>query len=426
MNSTDWFELLGVFVLIAVVGVMAGSETAITRMSRARAYKLVEEKRRGAQSLRRIVENVPPYLNVVLWVTLLATTGGTTLAAILAARHLGSWSEVVATTGMTLLLFIFAEVTPKTFAIQQTDRVALRVAPLVVALTRLLGPVASVLIKIANVVMPGKGLPQGPFVTEEEIRAMAEVASDEAVIEEEEADLIHSIFEFGDTLVREVMVPRPDIVAAPIESGATHVLDLMLRHGYSRIPVYRATIDEIEGVVYAKDLLRHLHAGKPEVPLDTIMREPYFVPETKKVSELLREMQQKRVHIAIVLDEYGSVVGLATIEDLLEELVGEIADEYDREEPQIEPVDEDTFRVNGRLSIDDVNELLDVDLPHEEWDTVAGLMYGLLGSVPTQGETVTYDHLTFVAEKVQGRRIAKVLIKRGPEPDREQAEAAVE
>jgi CBS domain containing-hemolysin-like protein len=426
MNSTDWFELLGVFVLIAVVGVMAGSETAITRMSRARAYKLVEEKRRGAQSLRRIVENVPPYLNVVLWVTLLATTGGTTLAAILAARHRGSWSEVVATTGMTLLLFIFAEVTPKTFAIQQTDRVALRVAPLVVALTRLLGPVASVLIKIANVVMPGKGLPQGPFVTEEEIRAMAEVASDEAVIEEEEADLIHSIFEFGDTLVREVMVPRPDIVAAPIESGATHVLDLMLRHGYSRIPVYRATIDEIEGVVYAKDLLRHLHAGKPEVPLDTIMREPYFVPETKKVSELLREMQQKRVHIAIVLDEYGSVVGLATIEDLLEELVGEIADEYDREEPQIEPVDEDTFRVNGRLSIDDVNELLDVDLPHEEWDTVAGLMYGLLGSVPTQGETVTYDHLTFVAEKVQGRRIAKVLIKRGPEPDREQAEAAVE
>jgi CBS domain containing-hemolysin-like protein len=425
MSSTDWFELLGVFVLIACVGVMAGSETAITRINRARAYKLVEEKRRGAQSLLRIVENVPPYLNVVLLLTLLATIGGTTLATILATRHLGSWAEVASTAGMTLLLFIFAEVTPKTFAIQQTDRVALRVAPLLVALTRLLGPVARGLIKIANVIMPGKGLPQGPFVTEEEIRAMAEVASEEAVIEEEEADLIHSIFEFGDTLVREVMVPRPDIVAAPIESGATHVLDLMLRHGYSRIPVYRNTIDEIEGVVYAKDLLRHLHAGKPEVPLDTIMREPYFVPETKKVSELLKEMQQKRVHIAIVLDEYGSVVGLATIEDLLEELVGEIADEYDREEPQIEPVDEDTFRVNGRLSIDDVNELLDVDLPHDEWDTVAGLMYGLLGSVPTQGETVTYDHLTFVAEKVQGRRIAKVLIKRGPEPE-EQADAAVE
>jgi magnesium and cobalt exporter, CNNM family len=425
MTSTDWGELLGVLLLIAAVGVMAASETAITRTTRARAYKLVEEKRRGAQSLLRIVENLAPYLNVVLLLTLLATIGGTTLATILASRHLGNWSEVVSTVGMTLLLFIFAEVTPKTFAIQQPDRVALRVAPLLVALTRILGPVARVLIKVANLIMPGKGLPQGPFVTEEEIRVMAEMASDEEAIEEGEKELIHSIFEFGDTLVREVMVPRPDIVAAPIESGVRHVLDLMLRHGYSRIPVYRENIDEIEGIVYAKDLLRHLHAGKPDVPLDRIMREPYFVPETKKVAELLREMQQKRVHIAIVLDEYGSVAGLATIEDLLEELVGEIADEYDREEPQIEPVDEDTYRVNGRLSIDDVNELLDVDLPHDEWDTVAGLMYGLLGSVPTQGETVKYDHLTFTAEKVQGRRIAKVLIRR-EKPDEEEEAAAVE
>ncbi|HYT79293.1 MAG TPA: hemolysin family protein [Actinomycetota bacterium] len=418
MTSTDWGELLGILVLILAVGIMAASETAIIRMNRARAYKLLEEKRRGAQSLLRIVENVAPYLNVVLLLTLLATIGGTTLATILASRHLGGWSEVVSTAGMTLLLFIFAEVTPKTFAVQHTDRVGLRVAPLIVALTRVLGPVANVLIKVANLVMPGKGLPQGPFITEQEIRAMAEVASEEEAIEEEEKDLIHSIFEFGDTLVREVMVPRPDIVAAPVRSGAPHVLDLMLRHGYSRIPVYRENIDEIEGVVYAKDLLRHLHAGKGDVALDTIMREPYFVPETKKVSELLREMQQRRVHIAICLDEYGSVAGLATIEDLLEELVGEIADEYDREEPQMEPVDEDTYRVNGRLSIDDVNELLDVDLPHEEWDTVAGLMYGLLGSVPTQGETVTFDNLTFVAEKVQGRRISKVLIKREKHPQK--------
>jgi magnesium and cobalt exporter, CNNM family len=422
MTSTDWGELLGVFALIAAVGLMAASETAITRTTRARAYKLVEEKRRGAQSLLRIVENVAPYLNVVLLLTLLATIGGTTLATILATRHFENWAELISTVGMTLLLFVFAEVTPKTFAIQQTDRVALRVAPLLVALTRLLGPVANVLIKVANWVAPGKGLPQGPFVTEEEIRVMAEMASDEEAIEEGEKELIHSIFEFGDTLVREVMVPRPDIIAAPIAAGARHVLDLMLRHGYSRIPVYRENIDEIEGIVYAKDLLRHLHAGKPDVALNTIMREPYFVPETKKVAELLREMQQRRVHIAIVLDEYGSVAGLATIEDLLEELVGEIADEYDREEPQIEPVDEDTYRVNGRLSIDEVNELLDVDLPHDEWDTVAGLMYGLLGSVPTQGETVRYDHLTFIAEKVQGRRIAKVLIRR--EKSEEETEAA--
>jgi CBS domain containing-hemolysin-like protein len=360
----------------------------------------------------RIAENPAEYLNVTLLLMLLAQLGGTTLATVVAVRQLEQLGEWVATGAMTLLLFEFAEVTPKTFALQHTDRVALRLAPIIVAVTTAVGPVARLLIKVANVVMPGKGLPQGPFVTEQEIKAMAEMASDEEVIEEEEKELIHSIFEFGDTLVREVMVPRPDIVAAPVESSMREVLDLVLRHGYSRIPVYRGSLDEIVGVVYAKDLLRHLHAGKEDVPLEKIMREPYFVPETKKIADLLRDMQQKRVHIAIVTDEYGSVAGLVTIEDLLEELVGEIADEYDREEPQIEPVDDMTYRVNGRLSIDDVNELLEVELPHEEWDTVGGLLYGLLGAVPTQGETVTYDHLQFTAEKVQGRRIAKVLIKR--------------
>jgi CBS domain containing-hemolysin-like protein len=424
-KSLDWVEIAFVFLLIALAAMLAAAETSITRINRVRAYRLQEEGRRGAKALVRIADNPAQYLNVILFLTLLVQLGGTTLATVIAVRHLHQLGEIVATAAMTILLFVLAEVTPKTFAIQQTDRVGLRLAPFIVALTALVGGIAKFLIKFSNWIMPGKGLPQGPFVTENEIRAMAEVASEEESIEEGEKELIHSIFEFGDTLVREVMIPQPDIIAAPVAAGARHVLDLMLRHGYSRIPVYRENIDEIEGIVYAKDLLRHLHAGKPDVALNTIMREPYFVPETKKVAELLREMQRKRVHIAIVLDEYGSVAGLATIEDLLEELVGEIADEYDREEPQIEPVDEDTYRVNGRLSIDDVNELLDVDLPHEEWDTVAGLMYGLLGSVPTQGETVRYDHLTFIAEKVQGRRIAKVLIKR-EKPDEESEAAAVE
>jgi CBS domain containing-hemolysin-like protein len=426
VSGPDWGELLGIIFLVLLVFVLAASETAIIRTNRARAYRLVEEKRRGAQSLLKITENVAPYLNVVLLLTLVATIGGTTLATILTTRHLHRWGEWVATAGMTVLLFVFAEVTPKTWAVQQTDRVALRIAPLIVALTRAFGPVARVLIAMANVLMPGKGLRQGPFVTEEEIRAMAEVASEEESIEEEEKELIHSIFEFGDTLVREVMVPRPDMVAAPIDSGLRAVLDLMLKHGYSRIPVYKGTIDDIVGVVYAKDVLRHMHAGKENVALENLMREAYFVPETKKVSELLREMQSRRVHIAIVLDEYGSTAGLVTIEDLLEELVGEIADEYDREEPQLEPIDDRTYRVDGRMPVDDVNELLGVELPHDEWDTVAGLMYGLLGSVPTQGETVTFDGLTFTAERVQGRRIAKILIRRVEPEAQEQPEPAAQ
>jgi len=424
LTALDWTELGVVLSLIAVAALLAASETAISRMSRVRAYHLREEGRRGAKAAVRIAEDPARYLNVVLLLVLLAQLGGTTLATVVAIRHLHQVGEWVATGIMTLLLFMFAEVTPKTFAVQQTDRVALRLAPVIVGITLAIGPVARFLISVANVVMPGKGLPQGPFVTEQEIKAMAEMASDEEVIEEGEKELIHSIFEFGDTLVREVMVPRPDLVAAPINSAMRQILDLVLRHGFSRIPVYRNTLDEIVGVVYAKDLLRHLHAGKENVPLDTIMREPFFVPETKKIDDLLREMQLRRVHIALVTDEYGSVAGLVTIEDLLEELVGEIADEYDREEPQIEPVDEQTYRVNGRLSIDDVNELLDVKLPHEEWDTVAGLMYELLGAVPTQGETVTYDNITLTAEKVQGRRIAKVLIRKLA--SEEEAEQAVE
>ena len=414
MTSVDWWELVAVLALVAAAALLASAEVSITRMSRFRAYHFQEEGKRGANAMVRIAENPARYLNVVLLLTLLTQLGGTTLAGVVAIRHLHHLGELIATGAMTLILFVFAEVSPKTFTVQHTDRVALRVAPFIVALAAAVGPLAAGLIRLSNVLLPGAGLPQGPFVTEQEIRAMAEVASEDKSIEEGEADLIHSIFEFGDTLVREVMVPRPDMVAAPIASGVQQVLDLMLKHGYSRIPVFGETIDQIEGVVYAKDLLRHQHAGKDTVPIDKIMREPYFVPDSKKVSDLLREMQQRRVHIAIVLDEYGSTAGLVTIEDLLEEIVGEIADEYDREEPEIETVDPDTFRVAGRMSIDDLNELLDVDLPHDEWDTVGGLMYGLLGSVPTQGETVTYENLTFTAEKVQGRRIAKVLIERAP------------
>ena len=424
LSPLDWTEIAVVLGLIVLAGLLAAAETAISRMSRIRAFHLQDEGRRGGRALVRIAENPAQYLNVVLLLVLLVQLGGTTLAAVVAIRHLHQIGEWVATGAMTLLLFVFAEVTPKTFAVQHTDRVAIRLAPVIVAITLGVGPFARLLIGLANVVLPGKGLPQGPFVTEQEIRAMAEVASEEEVIEEGEKELIHSIFEFGDTLVREVMVPRPDLVAAPMNSSMRQVLDLVLRHGFSRIPVYRNTLDDIEGVVYAKDLLRHLHAGKENVSLDTIMREPFFVPETKKIDDLLRAMQVRRVHIALVTDEYGSVAGLVTIEDLLEELVGEIADEYDREEPQIEPVDDNTYRVNGRLSIDELNELLDAKLPHDESDTVAGLMYGLLGAVPTQGETVTYDNISFMAEKVQGRRIAKVLVRRLP-PE-EEVEQAVE
>jgi CBS domain containing-hemolysin-like protein len=313
---------------------------------------------------------------------------------------------------MTIVLFVFAEVTPKTFAIQQTDRVALTLAPIVAALGRLVGPVAKFLVTFANVLMPGKGLPEGPFITEQELRASAEVAQEEGQIEEGEVELIHSIFEFGDTIVREVMVPRPDIVAVEDDKALRDVQAIVLSHGYSRVPVFREDLDDVVGIVYAKDVLKALHQGKHDAPLADVVREARYVPETKKVAELLREMQKDKFHIALVTDEYGSLTGLVTLEDLLEELVGEIADEYDREEPEMVEVEEGRYRVSGKVSVDDVNEMLDVELPDEEWDTVAGLVLDLFGRIPKEGERVPFQGLAFTAEEVQGRRIAKVLIER--------------
>jgi len=415
VSTGDWLQLFVILLLIAGVGVLGASEVSITRVNRVRAYRFAEEKRRGSGSLAKIAENPAPYLNVVLLLTLLATIGGTTIATSLAVRQFHGAGEIVATVAMTLLLFVFAEVTPKTFAIQQTDRVALVLAPLIVALGRLVGPLATGLVKLANVIMPGKGLPQGPFITENEIRALAEVASDEEQIEEEEKELIHSIFEFGDTIVREVMVPRPDVVAIESDKTLRDVQALVLRHGFSRIPVFQEDLDNVIGFVFAKDVLKALYQGKADMPLTDVVRPAHFVPESKKVADLLREMQQQKFHIALVTDEYGSVSGLVTLEDLLEELVGEITDEYDREEPPVVDLGNGVYRVDGRLSIDEVNELLDTELPDQEWDTVGGLMLGLLGSIPEQGEEVTYQNLTFKAEKVNGRRIAKVLITRKQE-----------
>jgi CBS domain containing-hemolysin-like protein len=322
---------------------------------------------------------------------------------------------------MTIVIFVFAEIAPRNFAVQRPDQAALASATLVYGIGRLLSPLGKALIAISNaamVILPGKALPKGPFVTEDEIRHLVDVAEEEEEIEEEERELIHSIFEFGDTVVREVMVPRPDMVALPASATVDEALEMISERGYSRIPIYEGDVDNITGVVYAKDLLKRIRNLKRDARLSSVGRAPLFVPEQKKVPELLREMQAQRIHIAIVVDEYGGTAGLVTIEDLLEEIVGEIVDEYDREEELIEQIDENRLRVDARVPIDEVNEALGVQLPEDEWDTVGGLVFGLTGRVPRPGERLRYDSVEFVTERVSGRRIQKVLITRGGEPDR--------
>ena len=419
---SDLLAIAGIAVLVMMAAFAAMAETAIARLGRVKAHHLAQEKKRGAEALVRIADDPAPSMNALLFVRLLAHVSASVVATGLAIRTFGDTGEIVAAVAMTLLIFVFGEVVPKTFAVQRLEAVALRLSPMVSVLATTLKPLGKGLILLANatmVLLPGRGLPKGPFVTQEEIRHMVDMAEEDEEIEEEERELIHSIFEFGDTVVREVMVPRPDMVTLKTETTLDEALKTIVDAGYSRIPLYEGDTDNIVGLLYAKDVLKRVHEADSGLSVSGLGRPPTFVPEQKKVSELLREMQEQRVHMAIVVDEYGGTAGLVTIEDLIEEIVGEIVDEYDQEEPLVEPLGPDTIRVDAKMPIDEVNELLGAELPHEEWDTVGGLVFGLTGRVPFSGEQVVYDGLQFTAERVTGRRIQKVVIARNPDaPER--------
>ena len=420
-----WLWVLVAF-LVILGSVLAIAEASLTRMTRVRALALVEEGRRNAQVLERLESDPPRFLNAIYLTVMLCQNGSAIIVAIIAERTYGGLGITLVSVVFTLLYFVLVEAMSKTFGVLHSDRAALAVAPLVWALGRILALPTAALIGLANWLLPGRGLKQGPFVSEADLRSMAEVGHEEGSIEAGEKELIHSIFEFGDTIVREVMVPRPDVTAIEADKTLRDVQAIVLQHGYSRVPVFNDDLDEIVGIVYAKDVLKALHQGKHDMPLSDIVRKAHFVPESKKVADLLREMQQEKFHIALVTDEYGSVVGLVTLEDLLEELVGEIADEYDTEEPELEQVAENVYRVDGKLAIDELNEILDVELPDEEWDTVGGLVLGLLGEIPDEGQEVPFRNLRFTAERVNGRRISKVLITREPEPEGAEEEVAAE
>ncbi|MBV8159918.1 MAG: HlyC/CorC family transporter [Acidimicrobiia bacterium] len=421
MSNTDWAYVIGIVVLIGAAGFLAMAETALTRMSRVKALALEDEGRRSAANLLRLVEHPERWLNPVLLVLLTCQLVTATLVGFLADRF-GPWGVVAATGFEVCVIFVIAEAAPKTWAVQHADRAALLAARPVAALVHFwpLRVLSRGLIGLSNVIIPGKGLKQGPFVSEEELLAMADVAEQEEVIEHEERALIHSIIEFGDTVVREVMVPRPDMVTVAAGTSVRDVLEIAMAAGYSRIPAYEQNIDDIVGIVYVKDLFRAREEAADR-PVREFMRPPRFVPESKRVAALMREMQAEKFHMSNVVDEYGGTAGLVTLEDLIEELVGEIVDEYDVEEPTIEPMPGGDVRVNGRMPIDEVNELTHANFPEGDWDTVAGLFFNLLGHVPTEGEAVDCNGHRLRAEKVQGRRIGRVRISRLT-PQEQQAE----
>mgnify|MGYP003331628858 CR=1 FL=1 len=412
MSGSEWVIVAAIVVLFAFSTLLALSETAFTRTSRIRAIALEEEGRRGASRLVRMLEHPEQTLNSLLFLLLLSQLTSASLLGVVLEREAGSAGLVLGIVLQIVVYFVLGEVAPKTYAIQHPERAALRVSGFLWAITRFppLHLMSRGLIGLANAVLPGKGLKEGPFVTEQDLRTMADVAADEDAIEREERALIHSIFEFGDTVVREVMCPRPDMVSVAVGVTVEDAMRTAIDHGFSRLPVHEGTTDEIAGIVYLKDLVRRSRMGDGALTLRTVLRPAKFVPEQKRVAELLGEMRTQRFHMAMVVDEHGGTAGLVTLEDLIEEIVGEITDEYDADTPQMEALPQGGVRAPGRTPIDEVGEALGVALPDEEWDTLGGLVFNVLGRVPEQGEAFRFQGLDFRVDRVDGRRITTVSI----------------
>jgi putative hemolysin len=410
-RTADWIMISVVVVLLFVSAGLALAETSLTRVSRVKAISLVEQRRRGARQLARLVEHPQGFLNPVLLLVLISQLVTATLVGIVADHWFGGLGVLVATVFEVVVIFVFAEALPKNWAVHNPERSALVSAPVVSAVVRFppFRAVSNALIGLANLLVGPRH--RRAEVSESELLAMADVALEEEVIETDERALIHSVIEFGDTIVREVMVPRPDMCSVEQNKTVSEALGTAMAAGYSRLPVYSQNIDDVVGIAYAKDLVRAEREGHRDDPVGGFLRPAHFIPETKRVSRLMREMQELQYHLAIVVDEYGGTAGLVTLEDLIEELVGEIVDEYDVEDPPVEQLGDGVFSVAPRLAVDELAELVRAELPEGDWDTVGGLVFNVLGRIPREGESVEAGGLRLVAEKVQGNRIGRIRVE---------------
>ncbi len=419
-GGNEILMVVAILFLLVMLILLAVAETAINRITLPKAEALHHElATKSSGALLELVREPERFINPVLVTVTALQTGQTFLVSLLVARLTDGWvGPLIAFVVNVIVLFVVAESMPKTWAVLRSERAALLSARPTRWLARFrpLRFVAQGLIGITNVLLPGKGLKQGPFVSERELLGIVHAAAQDEVIEHEERELIESIIEFGDTVAREVMVPRPDIVFLRDDENVAFALDKAIQHGFSRLPVLSSSEDEddVVGVAYTKDLVRAEREGGAEMKVGDITRPVRYIPETKPLPTLMREMQADKSHMAVVVDEYGGISGLVTLEDVLEELVGEIVDEYDREDTDVERLPDGSYLIDGGMSIDEVNQLSGADLPDEDWDTVAGFVFGSLGHVPRTGEAVDFDGWRFAADLVDGRRIRRVRVSPMP------------
>lgn len=373
----------------------------------------MDKELRGAKALQKLLSDPTKMLSTILICNNFVNVASSAIATYVAIDYSEMYGIGIATGVMTLLILTFGEITPKSIAIRHAERISLIVARPISVLSFILYPIVKAIHAVVNPILrlTGGGDKEGLLVTEEEIKALVDAGEEEGIFEEDEREMIHRVFELGDTIVKELMTARPDMICLEINQDIGESLEMITEHGFSRIPVYEEKIDNIVGVVYAKDILKYF-GKKEELSIKKIMRESYFVPETKKVGDLFKEFQKGKMHIALVVDEYGVTSGLITIEDIIEEIFGSIFDEYDAGEEEIKVIDKDTIIVNGATNIDDLSQVIKCKLPEGDFDTAGGFVFNLFDRVPKQGEIIRFKNFEVSVEKIEKRRIKKIKLKK--------------
>jgi putative hemolysin len=437
MDSSDlWTQILLIFLLIGVNAFFAASEMAIVSVRQARLKPLIDEGNKAAVLVSKFLEEPSRLLSTIqIGITfagfLASAIGAQSLSSSLAIYLkslnipvVSASAGVIATITVTAIIGFFTivlgELVPKRLALEKSEKIALAVARPIRILFKIVSPAVRMLAFMTNFIaklLGGSNDFDNSQITEEEIRMMINVGEEKGIFQETETNMINSIFEFDNTAAKEVMTPRTHIIAVNIDATVDEILEIVVEENFSRIPVYENSIDNVIGLLYVKDLFALIRKSTEwEISLKDLIRPAYFVPEYKKIDELFKEMQKSKTHIAIVIDEYGGTAGLITIEDLLEEIVGNIFDEYDDVVLEYEQIDEDTYLVDGLLGISEINDIMRLDLPEEEFDTISGMILSLSGKMPEVGEEVEYEDVSFRIEEVDDKRISKIKIQKNNKP----------
>lgn len=435
MEADSWngLHILIYAVLLFLSGFFSGSESAYFSLTQAdiRRFQDQRKKSKSAARVLKLLENPKRLLGAILIGNTVVNVAAATVAALFISRLLpgesmNDWGVFLAIGVVTLSILLFSEIAPKIFAIRASQRFAGFVSVPLRMVVCVLKPFTFVFEQITGVINRLSGYEKEvPFVNEEDLKTLIEVGEQKGTLDETEREMIHSIFEFGKTFAKEIMIPRMDMVCIDQDTPVKEVLAVVKAKGHSRIPVYRENVDNVIGILYVKDLLPCMTGGKGLPRLTEIVRKPYYVPETKMIDELLREFQKERIHMAIVVDEYGGTAGLITLEDVIEEIVGDIRDEYDRESPLIQKSDDQTWIVDGKIDIEELNEQLTLDLPTEEdFESLGGFLFSQLGRIPQDKDSIQYKQHTFIIEKVHRQRIKRVRIVRDSPKNPEQKNTA--